>query len=139
MARQSFYAVYVLFKSEAEATAWEARLPERPPVPAEGEGDAIPPDPLWECHDVASIRDDRGGYYEGVFRKITGRDGDAIAAIARGIAERCYEPRKDGFVWTELAALAKGKLEAFGTYVAPVEESAEGVSLLGGGGAGGEM
>ncbi|MGQ9368771.1 hypothetical protein [Azospirillum sp. ST 5-10] len=134
MARKSFYAVYVLFKNDDEAAAWDDRLPERPAADgAEGE------DPPWECHVVSSIRDDRGGYFEGTFRKITGRDGETIAAIARGVADRCYEPRKDGFVWAELAALSKGNPGKYGTYVAAIEDSGEGVGLIGGGGGGGDM
>jgi len=131
VARQSFYAVYVLFKTEEEATAWEAGLP---PHPAEGPAG-------WELLPSTALRDDQGGYYEGVFRKVTGHDADAIAAIVRGASERCYEPRKDGFVWTDLAALAKGKPEKFAKgYVAPNdgEELSGGVGIIGGGGGGGD-
>ena len=129
VARQSFYAVYVLFKTEEEAAAWEAGLPERP---AEGPAG-------WDVLPSTALRDDQGGYFDGVFRKVSGHDADTIAAIVRGAPERCYEPRKDGFVWTDMAALAKGRPETFAKgYVAAAEgeEYSGGVGIIGGGGGG---
>ena len=132
MARQSFFAVYILFRTEEEAVAWEATLPSRPEVEEGGEAP-------WESSVATAIRDDFGGYYEGSFRKVTGRDGDTIATIIRAVPDRCYEPRKDGFVWPEMAAIAKGKPETFATaHVKPVEETGDAVGVLGGGGGGGE-
>lgn len=128
VARQSFFAVYVLFKTEEEAAAWEAGLP---PLPEDGRTG-------WEVLPSTALRDDQGGYYEGVFRKVTGGDGDAIAAIARATPERCYEPRKDGFAWSDLTALATAKPEKFAKgYVAATESeemSSGGVGVIGGGG-----
>lgn len=129
VARQSFYAVYILFRTEEEAAAWEAGLP---PQPEEGPG--------WEVLPSTALRDDRGGYYEGVFRKVTGYNPDAIAAMIRTVPDRCYEPRKDGFVWSDMAALAKGNPEKLSMgYVAlrDAEDIAGGVGVVGVGAGGG--
>ncbi|HYH21345.1 MAG TPA: hypothetical protein VD995_22275 [Azospirillum sp.] len=129
VARQSFYAVYVLFKTEEEAAAWEAGLPPQPADATAG----------WEVLSSTALRDDRGGYFEGVFRKVSGLDADTIATIVRAAPERCFEPRKDGFVWPDMAGLAKGKPEKFAKgYVtqAEGEELTGGVGILGVGGGG---
>jgi hypothetical protein len=106
MARVSFYTVYVLFKTPEERAQWEARLP-KPGVAS----DALPE--ACELMSAAALEDGRGGFYEGEFLKVLGRREDLVAALIRVEPGRCYEPRKDGFVWAEMTPICTGEPAKF--------------------------
>jgi hypothetical protein len=106
MPRTSFYSVYVLFKSPEDRAKWEARLPK----PAEGETGK-----LQGCEMLPSVAldDGNGGFWEGEFLKVLARREDVVADLIRIDPARCYEPRRDGFVWPELAPICTADPTAF--------------------------
>ncbi|GAB4198331.1 MAG: hypothetical protein OHK0024_37010 [Thalassobaculales bacterium] len=123
-------SVYMLFRSEAEAAAWEAGLPADRLGPREEGG-------VLEVLPAASIRDDSGGFYEGSFRKLLSSDPGLLAEIIRARPANCYDPRKDGFAWRDMAAICTGLPEDFATEYVPAQEESIDMGLIGGGGGGG--
>lgn len=106
MPRTSYYSVYVLFKSPEDRAKWETRLPK----PADGE--ALLPEGC-ELQSSVALDDGNGGFWEGEFLKVLARREDVVADLIRADPARCYEPRRDGFVWPEMAPICTGDPAAF--------------------------
>ena len=106
MARVSYFTVYVLFKTPEERARWESHLPK----PDLG-GETAPE--TCEILPSAALGDGKGGFYEGEFLKVLGRREELVAALIRLDPARCYEPRKDGFVWAEMAPICTGQPDQF--------------------------
>ncbi|MBM3601131.1 MAG: hypothetical protein FJX35_23280 [Alphaproteobacteria bacterium] len=101
MARTSYYTVYVLFQNADERAQWEARLP-KPDLTGEAAPEAC------DIKSAAALDDGEGGFYEGDFIKVLGRREDLVRSIIELAPQRCFEPRKDGFVWQDMARICTG-------------------------------